>query len=151
MVLVTVVASLVLAAAAILWGAYRCAVVLAGIVTDPHQASSVAFLKLMDIFLIGVALLVFSVGLYRLFIGELSLPEGLLADSLHELESKLGSLVILVMAIHLLEQFIEWGEPRSIVSMALVFVLASAAIIANNVLVNRGKDQPRDPGREARG
>jgi uncharacterized membrane protein YqhA len=140
MVLVTVIASLAAAATAILWGAYKSATVLVGIAMDPAQTNSVVFLKLMDIFLIGVALLVFAVGLYRLFIGELSLPEGLLAESLHELESKLGSLIILVMAIHLLEQFIVWGEPRSIVSMAVVFALASAAIIANNVLVNRSKD-----------
>ena len=53
----------------------------------------------MDTFLIATGLLVFSVSLYELALGELNLPDWMLAHNLHELKSKLSSIIILVMAV----------------------------------------------------
>jgi len=84
----------------------------------------------MDTFLIAIALLVFSVGIYELFIEDLSLPEWLVIHNLHDLKAKLGSIIILVMAVTFLKHLVEWRDPQGTYYFGISVAVVSAALIA---------------------
>ena len=63
----------------------------------------------LDIVLVATALLVLSVSLYELFIGELEVPDWMLVRNLDELKSKLSFVVIPVMSVKFLQKLLR-GE-----------------------------------------
>ena len=56
-----------------------------------------AFIALMDGFLIATGLLIFALGLYELFVHDLALPEWLMLHNLHDLKVRLSSVIIMVI------------------------------------------------------
>lgn len=139
LVLLAVVPSLFAATAAFLWGVWKTILVIIEIIVtqgkDPLTA--VALIELMDKFLIAAGLYIFAVGMYELFIGELSLPEWLKVHNLHEIKSRLSSVIILVMAIVFLEHVVEWKEPQGTLFLAIAVALVTAALIAFSYLGER--------------
>lgn len=111
----------------------------------PQSLTPLHFLHAMDSFLIAAVLILFAVGLHVLFIGKLDLPEVFQAESLHDLESKIGSLVVLVMALFTLERFMEAPTDPSNLPMAGAFAVVTLGIIAFNVhkRVFRGGRSPK--------
>jgi uncharacterized membrane protein YqhA len=95
---------------------------------DPLVA--IHLIKLMDIFLIATVLFIFSIGLYELFIDDISLPEWLIIRNLHDLKVKLGSVIILVMGITFLEHLVEWRDPLGTLFFGIVVAIVSASLIA---------------------
>lgn len=63
----------------------------------------------LDTVLVATALLVISVSLYELFIGELEVPDWMLVRNLDELKSKLSFVVIPVMSVKFLQKLLS-GE-----------------------------------------
>ena len=84
----------------------------------------------MDKFLIATGLYIFAVGMYELFIGELSMPAWLTVHSLHEVKSRLSAIIILVMAIVFLEHVVEWKDPQGRCTSLSPWPLVTAALIA---------------------
>ncbi len=132
LVLVAVLCSLAAAIAAFGWSAVRTYEVIHELVTDtPHgHAASVAFIQLMDAYLIATGLLIFAIGLYELFIAELEVPGWLKVRTLHDLKTRLTSIVILVMAIAFLEHLVEWQSAMDTLLLAGSVAVVSAALIA---------------------
>ncbi|MDX2138764.1 MAG: YqhA family protein [Chloroflexota bacterium] len=127
------IASLILAAlAAFGWGLVKTVGAVSLIVTsygqDPHVA--ISLIELVEGFLIAAALLIFAVSMYGLFVGELALPDWMVASNLHELESKLSSMVILIMAVKFLEHLEEWEDPQDTVLFGVAIAVVSATLIA---------------------
>jgi uncharacterized membrane protein YqhA len=91
---------------------------------------TVGFIKILDIFLIATAMLLFTVSLYKLFIGEISAPPWMLASDLYELKGKLSSMVVLVMAVKFLELFMQNGDAIEFALRGLAVALVSAVLIA---------------------
>jgi uncharacterized membrane protein YqhA len=60
----------------------------------------------LDTVLVATALLVISVSLYELFIGELKVPDWMLVRNLDELKSKLSFVVIPVMSVKFLQKLL---------------------------------------------
>lgn len=134
MVLIPVLVSLLASAAAFVWGGYRTFEVLVHMVStagtpEAHHAI-IELIPLMDAFLIATALLIFALGMYELFIGKLDFPEWLVIHDLHDLKAKLGSVIILVMAVAFLENLIHWKDGLETLLFAGAIALVSAAIIA---------------------
>jgi uncharacterized membrane protein YqhA len=50
--------------------------------------------------------------------------------NLHDLKTRLASVVILVMAVTFLEHLIEWTDPQGLLYFAGAITLVSAALIA---------------------
>lgn len=98
--------------------------------TPEAHHSIIELIPVMDIFLIATALLIFALGMYELFIGKLDLPEWLVIQDLHDLKSKLGSVIILVMAVAFLENLVHWKNGLETLMFAGAIALVSAAIIA---------------------
>ena len=81
--------------------------IVAGEVKD--DLALIALFDCLDVVLVATALLVWSVSLYELFIGELEVPDWMLVRNLDELKSKLSFVVIPVMSVKFLQKLLR-GE-----------------------------------------
>lgn len=142
LVLIPVLVSLIASAAAFLWGAYITFEVLshmlAAVGTPEAQHAIIELIPLMDAFLIATALLIFALGMFELFIGKLDFPEWLVIHDLHDLKAKLGSVIILVMAVAFLENLVHWKDGFETLMFAGAIALVSGALIAFSYFM--GKD-----------
>ena len=132
LVLIAVITSLIASVAAFAWGALKTIMVLLHLVTSfgKDPSAVIELIALMDTFLIATALLIFAVGMYELFIEDIKLPEWLVIHNLHDLKVKLGSVIILVMAVTFLEHLVEWKDPQGTLYFGVAVALVSASLIA---------------------
>ena len=139
LILFAVICSLAAATGAFVWGAWKTALVLSQMVQLDGSDTQVAIslIELMDKFLIAVGLYIFAVGLYELFLGDLTLPEWLTFRNLQEIKSRLSSIIILVMAIVFLEHLVEWDNPKETMYLAIAVAVVSCALIAFSYLGER--------------
>ena len=116
------------------WGALRAFNTIHLIITTSGSDAyiAVSLIEIVDSFLIATALYIFSVGLYELFIDKLPLPDWMLSHDLHELKSKLGGVIILVMVVKFLEHLVDWKNPVDTLLFAISIGVVSAALIALN-------------------
>jgi uncharacterized membrane protein YqhA len=129
---VGIVSLLLASVAAFGWGAVKTFNAIMLIITSYGKDSyiAVSLIEIVDSFLIAIALQIFSASMYELFVGELSLPDWMLAHNLHELKTKLSSVIVLVMAVKFLEQLVEWKNPNDLLFFAISISVVSAALIA---------------------
>ena len=130
--LIAVISSLLASTAAFIWGMIKTFTVIINFILsygrDPLGV--IALIELMDIFLIATVLFIFAMGIYELFIGNISLPEWLIIRNLHDLKGKLSSVIILVMCILFLEHLVEWKDPMGTLFFAIAVAIVSASLIA---------------------
>jgi uncharacterized membrane protein YqhA len=131
LILLAVGASLVASAVAFLWGCWKTIQAIVQIVSTAGKdpGATVSQIALMDKFLIATGLYIFAVGMYELFIGELSMPAWLTVHSLHEVKSRLSAIIILVMAIVFLEHLVEWKDPQGTLYFGIAVAVVTAALI----------------------
>ena len=134
--LIGVLALLVAAFAAFGWGIAKTAeavsLVVSSLGSDPGII--ISLVEIVDAFLVAMALLIFSIGIYELFIGELGVPDWMKIHNLHDLKTRLGSILILVMAVKFLEKLAEWKNPQDTLFFALSITLISGILIAFGIL-----------------
>ena len=130
--LVGITSLLVATVAATGWGAMKTVKVVMTIVLTYGQGTSIAhdLIELVDAFLIAVALFIFAVSLYELFIGKLNLPNWMLAHNWYELKAKLSGVIVLVMAVKFLEQVIIWQNAYETLLFGVAISIFSAVLIA---------------------
>lgn len=130
--LLAVLALLVTALFAFGWGAFKTFDALTLVITTAGRDSGIiiALIEVVDAFLVAVALLIFSYGLYELFIGDLALPDWMQIHNLHDLKSKLSGVLILVLAVKFIEKLVEWKDPQGSLFFALATALVAAVLIA---------------------
>ena len=89
----------------------------------------VALFDCLDTVLVATALLVISVSLYELFIGELKVPDWMLVRNLDELKSKLSFVVIPVMSVKFLQKLLmgENAIDTLYYGIGIAFVIAALA------------------------
>ena len=140
LVWIGIISLLLLAVAAFLWGALEVVNAIWLIVSSRGQDPdiAVALLQVVDVFLISIALLVVAVSTYGLFLGDLNLPDWMMAHDLHELKGKLGGVIILIMVVKFVEKLIEWKDPQGTLQFGIAIAVISAALIAMNYF--GGKD-----------
>jgi uncharacterized membrane protein YqhA len=129
---VGVIALLLATVAAFAWGTLKTVDTVSLVISSlgRDKAITVELIEIVDSFLIATALLIFSVSLYELFIGKLDLPEWMLAHDLHELKTKLSSMVVLVMAVKFLEKLLDVKDAASLLQIGAAITLMSAVLIA---------------------
>jgi uncharacterized membrane protein YqhA len=130
--LVGVIALLLSAVAAFVWGTLKTAdtILLVFYSMGRDKAITVEFIKIVDIFLIATALFIFSVSLYELFIDKLDLPEWMLAHNLYDLKAKLSSMIVLVMGVRFLEKLLDVKDASDLLRIGIATALMSAVLIA---------------------
>ena len=132
LIVIAVFFSLLAALAAFVWGAAKTVAVIGSLITSSGKAplAGVAFIELMDAFLIATGLLIFALGLYELFVHDLALPDWLALHSLHALKARLSSVIILVMTVAFLEHLVEWKDPQGTLFFGIAVAIVSAVLIA---------------------
>lgn len=86
----------------------------------------VELLQVLDLYLIGTVLLITSIGLYELFIGEVQLPDWLVIRNLSDLKTKIVEVIVLVIGIKFVEKLVTVKDPIDV----LWYGLGSGAVMA---------------------
>ena len=130
--IIAVLTLLVMALATMLWSVYKAGLTIIALVTGQGTSAEIVLMliQLFDNFLIAIAFHIFAVSIYELFIGELSVPAWMKIDDLHDLKTRLGSILVLVMAVKFLEKLAEWKDAQETLYFALSITLVSAVLIA---------------------
>ncbi|TCS38028.1 putative membrane protein YqhA [Paucimonas lemoignei] len=105
-----------------IWDAWR--TVLNG---DLHATQlTIRFLEIVSVMLKAVVFYLIGVGLYSLFVSPLNITVSLGVQTLADLESKVISVVVVIMSVTFLEHFVGWSHPKETLefggSLALVVV-----------------------------
>ena len=107
---------------------------------------TVQFLEVISALLKAVIFYLMGVGLYSLFVEPLNLTTALGVETLADLERKVVSIVILILAVTLLEHFIRWEDPDAIISFGITLALGVAALVAFQFVSLRGEQHLYTPG-----
>ena len=113
---------------------------------------TVEFLEIVSVMLKAVVFYIIGLGLYSLFITPLNLTTALGVQTLNDLESKVVSVVIVIMAVTFLEHFIRWEKPEEILWYAGALALVVVPMVAFQVhshMVKRD-EQPVDATQQTR-
>lgn len=127
--IIGVVFGLVAALAAFGWGSYKTIAVVGQLAHGQLDGMAVSLVAVMDAFLIASGLLIFALGLYELFIGDIALPGWLVIRDLDALKAKVAGIVILAMAVSFLERLETHAEPRDVLFSGIAVALVSGALV----------------------
>ena len=98
-----------------------------------------ALFDCLDIILVATALLVISVSLYELFIGELKVPDWMLVRDLGELKAKFSFVVIPVMSVKFLQKLLESENALDTLYYGIAIALVTTAPAAFNYVSEKEK------------
>lgn len=135
LVLGAVLGSLVASLALFAYGIAETAVVVIDTIAKAEISSkgaktlALAFIEIVDLFLLGTVLLMIALGLYELFINsDLDLPEWLQIRTFDDLKLKLVGVVIVVLAVLFLGQIVAWDGERDLLGFGAAIALVIAAL-----------------------
>ena len=130
--IIGVLGLLVSALAAFAWGLLQTAHALVLIIESQGTDTgiTVALIEVVDIFLIAITLLIFSINLYELFIADVNVPEWMVSHDLYDLKTKLSSMIVLVMAVKFVEKLVDVKDYNNLLQLAAAVTLVSSALIA---------------------
>ena len=103
-------------------------------------------LAIIGVMLRAVVFYLIGVGLYSLFIAPLNLTTALGVESLSDLETKVISVVVVILAVSFLQHFIRWEQPFE----TMQFGLTMAAVIASLVLFQINGRRSKELAKESR-
>lgn len=109
---------------------------------------TVEFLEIVSLMLKAVIFYLIGVGLYSLFISPLNLTIALGVESLTDLETKVISVVVVIMAVTFLEHFILWENPAETLQRGIALALVVAALVIFQIYNHRIREEQRSEGRE---
>jgi uncharacterized membrane protein YqhA len=136
MILLAVIGSLLAAFTLIIYGFLRVLAVIWDLIsnrdlTDAREGQlSIEFIELIDVFLIGVILLIVALGLYQLFIDEKStLPSWLKIRNLDELKHRVIGVICVVLGVNFLSSVSEWKGGKDILYLGAAIGIVLAALV----------------------
>ncbi|HQR21153.1 MAG TPA: YqhA family protein [Burkholderiaceae bacterium] len=90
---------------------------------------ALAFIEIVDLFLLGTVLLMIALGLYELFINaDIELPDWLQVRTFDDLKNKLVGVVIVVLAVLFLGLVVSWDGERDLLRIGAAIALVIAAL-----------------------
>jgi len=93
------------------------------------KALALAFIEIVDLFLLGTVFLMIGLGLYELFIDEnLALPKWLSFTSFDDLKNKLVGVVVVVLSVLFLGAVVGWDGSRDLLGFGTGVALVIAAL-----------------------
>ena len=130
--LIGVIGLLIAGVAAFGWGLYKTVLLVYDVTTGASAGTSVTvdLVKIVDYFLVATTLLIFAASLYELFITEINVPDWMIAHNLHELKSKLSSMIVLVLAVKFLEEVFLGRDAYDLMLTGIAIAVVSAVLIA---------------------
>lgn len=107
------------------------------------EAITVEFLEVVGMMLKAVIFYIVGVGLYSLFIAPLNLTAALGVESFNDLETRVVSVLIVIMALTFLEHFLAWKEPLATLQFGVALAAVIAALVLFQRLMHREKEAQR--------
>ena len=101
----------------------------------------IALLKTVDTYLLALVQLIIAVGLYELFVGELSVPEWLRVESIDDLKKSIIDILVIFVAVKGIEGLLKQETPLD----ALTFVGAASSLILVLTLFRLAKVAGKKP------
>lgn len=93
------------------------------------KSLAVGLIEAVDIFLIGIAMYMISIGLFTLFVDDkLPLPRWLVVQDFEDVKANLVSVVIAVLAVLFLREAVAWSGDRDILGFGSALALVVAAL-----------------------
>lgn len=90
---------------------------------------ALAFIEMVDLFLLGTVFYIIALGLYELFIDDLpTLPKWLVIRNLDDLKDKLIAVIIVMMGVLFLGQVITWDGERNLLNLGGAIALVIVAL-----------------------
>ena len=90
---------------------------------------ALAFIEMVDLFLLGTVFYIIALGLYELFIDDLpTLPKWLVIHNLDDLKDKLIAVIIVMMGVLFLGQVITWDGERNLLNLGGAIALVIVAL-----------------------
>ncbi|HSD43644.1 MAG TPA: YqhA family protein [Burkholderiales bacterium] len=120
-------------AAETIWGAWRD---VAGGRSESTDLT-VRFLAIVSVMLKAVFFYLIGVGLYSLFIAPLNVTVALGVETLNDLETKVISVIIVIMAVRFLERFSEGEGTVELVYSAVALGVVTAALVFFKIFTHR--------------
>jgi uncharacterized membrane protein YqhA len=152
LVLAAVLGSLAAALALYAYGVAETVVVIvetiakADVSSKGGKALALAFIEIVDLFLLGTVLLMIALGFYELFIdSDLKLPEWLQIRTFDDLKNKLVGVVIVVLGVMFLGFVVGWDGTRDLLGIGVAIALVIAALTYFLSIVKGGKPGKADP------
>lgn len=110
------------------------------------------FLEIVSVMLKAVVFYLIGVGLYSLFTSPLNLTVSLGVETLNDLESKVISVVVVIMSVTFLEHFIRWEDPLQTLQFGGALALVVLALVLFQMYSHRAKEdqQSHNPDVQAR-
>ena len=148
-VVVAVVAVLLCAFSLFLLGAFLAAEAIwqawGGVIGGEEESTEVTirFLEIVTVMLKAVFFYLIGVGLYSLFISPLNVTVALGVETLNDLETKVISIVIVIMAVSFLERFIERRDPMEVLLTAGALGIGTAALVFFKIYTNKEGEEAR--------
>lgn len=103
----------------------------------------IRFLEIVSVMLKAVFFYLIGVGFYSLFISPLNVTVALGVETLNDLETKIISVIIVIMAVAFLERFIRWEAPLEVLYHAAALGIAVAALVFFKIHTNREGQEAR--------
>lgn len=104
---------------------------------------SATFLKTVTVMLEAVVFFLIGIGLYSLFIAPLNLAVALGVETLNDLEERIISVVVVVLAVTFLQHFIEWREPLQTLQFGGALAAAVGALVLFQLISHRAKEDQK--------
>lgn len=153
LVIIAVLGSLAAAAALFVYGIAETIAVIAEAVAKMEVSSkgakalALAFIEIVDLFLLGTVLLMIALGLYELFIdSDIQLPDWLHIRTFDDLKNKLVGVVLVVLAVIFLGHVVAWDGSRDLLGFGVAVAAVIAALTWFLISAKGGKsDKPAAP------
>lgn len=110
---------------------------------------TVAFLEIVRVMLEAVVFLLVGIGLYSLFVAPLNVSVALNVESLHDLEDRVVSLIVAILATTFLEHFTQWRNPLETLEFGGALALVVAALVLFQMQAQRAKEDQKERSMEA--
>ncbi len=106
----------------------------------------ITVLEIINGMLKGVIFYIIGIGYFSLFICPLPLCKRLGLHTMHDIELKVVSVIILIMSLKLLEEFVHWESPMNTLLLAMAFAVGVLALLAFQrlVLLHGSKNQTEE-------
>jgi uncharacterized membrane protein YqhA len=157
-VLLAVISVMLVAISLFLFGAIEAAVSIWrawGLLINGELRSTqltVQFLEIVSAMMKAVIFYIIGVGLYSLFISPLNLTVSLGVQTLNDLESKIISVVIVILGVTFLEHFIAWEQPLFTLEFgaAMALVIGALVYFQRFSQIDKESQKSRDPGEQVK-
>ena len=130
--LIGVIGLLIAGVAAFGWGLYKTVLLVYDVTTGTSAGISVTvdLVKIVDYFLVATTMLILAASLYELFVAEINVPDWMIAHNLHDLKSRLSSMIVLVLAVKFLEEVFLAEDAYDLMLTGIAIAVISAVLIA---------------------